>query len=307
MFKYLAVTFYVVVSFVFLKAQLGRPFFIKSGSAGFHWRFNFDISWWQGQEYLIAIFYGFSWVMVLLAGWWLTGGQPNTSMVVIVLIVACTSSLVLYARHLKFVEMVKVNFWWLAGIAGVVTYYLSLFSSGQAEYFITSTFKVEASLFPLANKILASLILIYWWLFAFVLVFAVLMFYVVVLANKEKTYSLRNRDKSKIGAKCYVVLRPLPAILLGLYMTILFLVVIFVLGVENSKKILQRAMVFSSFHIHPKDCSVSGFSDSAWVALLGGSRAFVAEPTEDGYRFEEINCVIKTNLEMKKVVMKSLK
>lgn len=76
---------------------------------------------------------------------------------------------------------------------------------------------------------------------------------------------------------------------------------------RHAEQALQETLVFSSFHLHPRDCGIPGWTPEAWVALIDNSQAVLAQKTAKGYSFSTVNCEMQTNEALRRTTIDRLK
>lgn len=77
--------------------------------------------------------------------------------------------------------------------------------------------------------------------------------------------------------------------------------------VRHGEGALQETLVFSFFHLHPRDCAIPGWTRDAWLALIDDSHAVLAEQTAKGDSFRTVKCEMQTTSALKRGLMDRLK
>jgi len=78
-------------------------------------------------------------------------------------------------------------------------------------------------------------------------------------------------------------------------------------NVRHGEGALQETLFFSSFHLHPRDCAIPGWTRDAWVARIDDCHAVLAEQTAKGYLFRTVKCEMQTTSALKRGLMDRLK
>lgn len=76
---------------------------------------------------------------------------------------------------------------------------------------------------------------------------------------------------------------------------------------RHADEALQQTLVFSSFHLHPRDCGIPGWTPETWVAIIDDSQAVLAEKTAKGYSFKIVKCEIQTTESLRHEISERLK
>jgi hypothetical protein len=75
-------------------------------------------------------------------------------------------------------------------------------------------------------------------------------------------------------------------------------------NVRHGEGALQETLVFSFFHLHPRDCAIPGWTRDGWVARIDDCHAVLAEQTAKG---RTLKCEMQTTSALKRGVMDLLK
>jgi hypothetical protein len=67
---------------------------------------------------------------------------------------------------------------------------------------------------------------------------------------------------------------------------------------KHAEDVLQDGLIFSSFHLHPRDCGVADPARNSWVALVSDNRAVIATPAMHGYTFETVKCEMQSERDL---------
>ncbi len=213
-------------------------------------------------------------------------------------------STVLATRHFRLVEKFRANAWWITVLVALPTIGLGIFANAYGDSYILNVTRVDPAKFPLSQKALSCLILVILWTFiGVVLLNVVVLLASVLIAAKTPTFiGLAKRHpirsmawKKHVLGKVEKRKGVMLAIIFGGSTTTATIAVSFLDYIaRRTDEALQQTLVFSSFHLHPKDCGIPGWTPEAWVAMIDESQAVLAEKTEKGYLFRKVKCEIQT-------------
>ncbi|WP_219061965.1 hypothetical protein [Pseudomonas sp. UMAB-08] len=317
MLPYIATYILFAVILAIVDRFTDRPLFIRTHSKHFPWKLNYSVRWWGAQEYCAAIILASIAALLLIFFWWGMGGEKSTNVARIIFGVICLSSSVLSIKHFRLVEKLKAHAWWMTILTALATLVLSLVASAYADSFIVNWTRIDASQFPLAQKALSALILITLWAYiastlislgvgiTFVVITAVSPTFIgVIKGDRLKTESwkrykpdLTHRRRSSTQFALYT----------GAYFTVVITMNAWDYVLGHAEEVLQETLVFSSFHLHPRDCGIPRDSRDIWTALVSENRAVIATPAKLGYTYETVGCTIQSSDTMKKPQVKQLK
>ncbi len=317
MLPYVSVYIVFAVMYWLVAKYYGRPIFIKTRSKHFPWKIIYNFRWWRAQEWWAAVaalsfsLYGLSHV------WTFTGGTPLPKLRLSLIAITCLSSTILSIKHYSLVEKFKRNSWWLTLISATSTFFLLIISSAYSDSFILNATRVDPSKLSLAQKAVSTAILISIWTYI-----ATLLLCIVVLANylwDMATYQSVipaldpstgipiNRNDYDSSAVSRHSIQIKIAVNIGAFVTLITLSTLWGEITSQYKLGLEKLIVFSSFHMKPKDCGLRGMAPEAQVALIGENLAVVAIPAQDGYGFITTSCKVLSKSEMDTLMIQKIK
>ncbi len=317
MFPYI-VTYLLFAAILAIVDRLtNRPLFIRTHLKHLPWKLNYSFRWWGVQEYWAAVTVISMCALVFLVFWHSVGGRLNRDAGQLLYVPLALGSTVIATRHFRLVEKFRVNAWWITLLVALPTIGLGIFANAHADSYILNLTRVDAAKFPLAQKALASLILVSLWVFiGIVLLNAVVFLASIVITAKTPTFiGLAKRDPVKsmawkkhvhgsVEKRQWVML----AIIFGGSTTTATIAMSFLEYIgRHAEEALQDTLVFSSFHLHPRDCGIPGWTPEAWVALIDDSQAVLAEKTSKGYSFRTVKCEMQTTEALRRGMIKHLK
>lgn len=170
--------------------------------------------------------------------------------------------------------------------------------------------RIDAAQFPLAQKALTLLILVSLWFFIGTLLISVIVFIasVVIAAITPTFVGLVQRDRIKAMAwrkyKPGTADRRRSTMMLVIFAGSFTTICIAMSFVENIARhaddALQETLIFTSFHLHPADCGIPGWSREAWVALVSDNRAVLAAPVKRGYVYQTVKCDMQSRQDLER-------
>jgi hypothetical protein len=281
-----------------------RPLFIRTQMKHLPWKLNYSFRWWSVQEYWAALTMASILGLYLLGFWHITGGKLNRDIGQALFIPIALGSSVLTIRQFKLVEKFKAHAWWLTSIAALLAIGLGIYASAYADSFILGLTRVDAAQFPLAQKAVTTLMVISIWLFLGTLLISaiVLIGYLVIAVTTPTFIGLIKRDPIKVmawrkykpGSKEHRRNVMLLVIFAGSFTSISIAMSFVDYIARHANDAIQETLVFASFHLHPKDCGIPGWSHDAWVALVSEGRAVLAAPAKRGYTFQTVKCEMQS-------------
>ncbi|MEJ8321068.1 hypothetical protein [Pseudomonas oryzihabitans] len=317
MLSYVSVYLVSAIVYWLIAKHCGRPIFIKTRSKNFPWKINYNFRWWRAQEWSATVaavsfsLYGLSQV------WTFTGGTPLPKLSLFLIAITCVSSTILSIKYYNLVGKFKNNSWWLTLISATSTFFLLIISSAYSDSFILNATRVDPSKLSLAQKSVSTAILISMWTYI-----ATMLLCVIVLANylwDMATYQRvipaldpstgipinRNDYYSSAASRRSIQIKIVVNI--GAFVTLVTLSTLWGEITNQYKSGLEKLIVFSSFHLKPKDCGLRGMHLEARVALIDEDLAVVANPEKNGYSFNTLHCKILSKSEMETLMIKKIK
>ncbi len=276
------------------------PLFIRTHLKHFPWKLNYSCRWWGVQEYWAALTVTSVLGLYFLGFWHLTGGNLNRDIGQALFVPIALGSSILTIRHFRLVEKFKAHAWWLTAIAALPTLGLGIYANAYADSYILGLTRVDAAQFPLAQKALTMLMLISLWLFmGTVLISSIVLSASMLIAATTPTFvGILKRDPVK--AMAWKKFRPgiedrrrssmLLIIFAGSFTTICIAMSFLEYVARHADEALQETLIFTSFHLHPRDCGIPGWTREAWVALVSDGKAVLAAPAKRGYTFQTVLC-----------------
>lgn len=165
------------------------PLFIRSHLKHLPWKLNYNFQWWGLQEYWAAVTVISMGALVFLLFWCSVGGWFNRDAGQLLYVPLALGSTVIATRHFRLVEKFRANAWWITFLVALATIGLGIFANAHADSYILNLTRVEASKFPLAQKALASLMLVTLWVFIGVVSLNVVVFLAfIIIAAKTPTF-----------------------------------------------------------------------------------------------------------------------
>lgn len=317
MFPYIASYLLIAFTLAVVDSRIDRPLFIRTHSKHFPWKLNFSIKWWGAQEYWAAITLGSIATLAMLALWVDTGGSKVKNIGQVLLVIICLSSSVLSIRHFKLVEKLKAHAWWMTVLTALITVALGLIASAYADSFIVNLTRIDSAQFPVAQKSITTLILISLWAFIATFVISLVVGIVsVIMAGTSPTFieSIKRNPLTAPYWKCYkrgisynLRSRMLSIVFIGSTFTVVIVLNSWEYILRHTDVTLQETMVFSSFHLHPRDCSIPGRAHDVWAALVSDNRVVIATPSARGYTFETLPCQMQSTKTIERAHLDRLK
>ncbi len=317
MFPYIATYLLFATILAIVDRLVDRPLFIRSHLKHFPWKLNYSFRWWGVQECWAAVTALSMCVLVFLLFWYSVGGRLNRDLAQLLYIPIAVGSTVIATRHFRLVERFRSNAWWITLLAALPTIALGIFANAYADSYILNLTRIDAAKFPLAQKALAILFLVTLWIFVGVVLLNVAVFLTsIFIAAKTPTFiGLAKRHPVKMMAWRKHALgssekrqRVMLAIIFGGSTTTATIALNFLQYIgRHTEEALQETLVFSSFHLHPRDCGIPGWTSDAWVALIDDNKAVLAEKGVKGYSFKTVTCDLQTKESLKEGVIKRLK
>ena len=281
-----------------------RPLFIRTYSKHFPWKLNYSFGWWGAQEYCAAA------TMVSIAGlififfWHLMGGGFNRDAGQALFVPISLGSTLLAIRHFRLVEKFKAHSWWFTIAAVLPTIGLGIYANAYADAYILQLTRVDASKFPLAQKALTTILLISLWAFIGTVLVSFIVFIVLffIAASTQTFTGMVKRDpvnslawkKYAPGVSEHRRSAMLLAVFIGSLTTVSIAMSFLEYVTHHLDEVLQETLIFSSFHLNPRDCGIPGWTNEAWVALIGDGRGVLAASVKHGYTFETVTCEVQS-------------
>jgi hypothetical protein len=279
------------------------PLFVRTHNCHLPWKINYNFRNWGANEWLalsictclLAIF----WLM------WLQWLEVDIKLCARLIFVGLSlSSLVLAVRLSGLVAFYKRNSGWLTALAALVTVGLGLAANAEADAFILGQTRMDVGKFPVAQKLLTFLHIIYAWMLSGS-IFLVLLIWLGALVFAMLDARLDERMKREPGtAICVSQYRPTRAWLkqrwvktscqLGLIYTAAVILSFSQLAGLSLRQLQHEALVYASFHLGPEDCGFVGYVSGSRLALVGEHEVVIASPAKQGYRYQHKSCELRT-------------
>lgn len=317
MFPYIATYLLCAAILALIDRMIDRPLFIRTHLKHLPWKLNYSFRWWGVQEYWAAVTVISMCALVFLLFWYSVGGGLNRDAGQLLYVPIAIGSTVIGTRYFKLVAKFRANAWWITLLLALPTIYLGVLANAHADAYMLNLTRVDAAKFPLAQKAISSLMLVTLWVFiGIVLLNIVVLLGFPFIAAKTPTFiGLVQRDpiksmawkKHRLG-RLETRQRVMLAIIFGGSATTATIALNFVEYIgRHAEEALQQTLVFSSFHLHPRDCGIPGWTSEAWVALIDDGQAVLAEKNEKGYSFRTVKCEMQTTAALKRGMVERLK
>jgi len=299
-----------------MRRRVKKPLLIRSGRKHLPWKLNYSFGWWGIEEYLAAATVG-SFVLLVIFTFWIYAGVPiSRKLGWVFWILLCLSSSALSIRHFKLVKMFKAHAWWLTLFGALITIGFGLVASAYADFFILTYTRTDAAQFPVAQKTLGMLLLMFFWVYSVTLLIAgaVSIGYPLMHETLSPTASIKNyclpaqfgkKYKSGRNELRHATLRVIAVS--GLLITFISISGVWALIFAHAEEAVQETLVFASFHLHPRDCGIPGMPQGAKAALISEKHAVVAIPEAKGYAFETMPCEVLSARALRDEAAKRLK
>ncbi|WNF48425.1 hypothetical protein RHP75_08435 [Pseudomonas sp. SG20056] len=244
-------------------------------------------------------------ITFILAGYSLSGGKISTSLITVVFIMQCGSTLALTAIIFRATSIYKSSPTSFNIIAGLITAAILFISNIYADAHITSTIKIISSELPAAQKALTLMLFPIIWSFLLIIISTglyLLSAALILLAGTLKTSSRRaiknnqlmlSKDNIKVSRHEDNEMVYL-AMFVGLAFTTVSIIKANELIVKSEKFTIftNELIVFASFHFSEIDC-LPELKKPNRLALISNDRIVVATPDEKaGYTFRVEKCGI---------------
>ncbi len=294
-----------------------RPLFIRTQLKHLPWKLNYSFRWWGPQEYWAALTMVAICSLFFLGFWHAMGGAFYRDAGQALFIPIALGSTVLAIRHFHLVKHFKAHAWWLTLIVALPTLGVGIFANAYADAYILQITRVDAAKFPLAQKALTTLLMISLWLFAGVVLISCLVFaFSFVISARSPTFvGVIKRDPVKVlawrkhapGILEHRRSVMLMVVFIGAITTVSIAMSFIEYVLRHSNDVLQETLIFSSFHLHPRDCGIPGWTSDEWIALVGEKRGVMAVPGVRGYEFEEVDCDMQSHKALRQARLRQLR
>jgi hypothetical protein len=300
-----------------IRRNMKAPLFIRTRLKHFPWKLNYSLGWWGTDEYLAAVTAG-SFLLLIVFTFWVAFGSSISKLVGWGLwAIISISSSVLFIRYFKLIPKLLANIWWLTLLTALIAIGIGQYSSILADNFIVSYTRTDAGQFPAAQKAIGVVISVFLWTFFASLILGILAFGAFVILNilaqssVDPLKHLRLPPQFGRGYKpgrSEIRFRSLRMIVLGgPFFTFLSLLYMWEFPLTHADEGLQETLVFSSFHLHPRDCAIPGMPQGARAALISEKQAVIAIPEAKGYVFETMPCDVQSTRVLEEEAAKRLK
>jgi hypothetical protein len=285
-----------------LEKWLHRPLFIRRYGHHFRWKLNCRFSDWALQDWLALSVIMFCAVIFLPKMWTFEERDTADLLTYWGFAAFSVSSVWLLVENLGLAPWYKAHAGLLTVLAALSTFGLGLISSAYADSYILALTRVDAAHFVIAQKMVAFVLLVCFWTMAGATlgVITMLASYVYFCAvDSDFHRKLRKHRVHQMAYRSYrrdseerrrVVLRIIT--FFGAITTMYVLTILTSNSLARSSPALSQVLVFGSFHLAPSDCGMKAVSSDSRIALVEGSQAVIATPSNHGYRFTSGICKI---------------
>lgn len=281
-----------------------RSLFVKTQSRHFRWKLNISLRNWGVDEYLAAVISICSVVLQLMLILHGLGSDIDKALSRWLFGVLSLSSIVLVVRLLGLVERFARHKGWLTVLAALLTIAFGLISSAKADAFILGHTQVEPGQFPVAQKTLTFIYLVYYWYFCTSMLLPVVMFAGALVFGMIAPGFMQKMKRNRATAICWKHYIPSvswrkhqwiqASCVIGVIYTALILFAFSEVVNAKLRTALHEAMVYASFHLGPHDCALAKEPESTRLALLAKGGVVIARPVEGGYRYTEQACTLQS-------------
>ncbi|MGE8143942.1 hypothetical protein ACQKP7_01900 [Pseudomonas frederiksbergensis] len=317
MLPYIATYLFIAFILAIIDRFTDRPLFIRTHLKQLPWKLNYSIRWWGPQECWSAITLGSVVVLFMLMFWMNVGGSVNKDIGRFFLVVICISSVVLSVRHFNLIAKFKAHAWWMTLLTALITLGFGLLASAFADSFILNRTRIDAAQFPVAQKTLTTLILVFFWAsFATVLISVAVLVVSFFMSITAPTFFETIKREHLVASHWKAYKRGiidkrrslmLSSVFIGAIFTVLIALTYWEYILQHAEDVIQETLVFSSFHLHPRDCAIPGAPQDSWAALVSDGRAVIATPSRRGYTFETLPCHMQSATEVRNTILQRLK
>jgi len=289
------------------------PMFIRTGSKHFPWKLNYSFRWWRAHEWWGASVVFTLVILIIMLAWQILGGSLNISFARTMLTLVCLTSTVYSIKHHSLVKKFKDHSWWLTLITAAITIVLAIAANAFSDSYILNSTRTDPSKFPIAQKSISTTILITLWFYIATLILSILAlsnsFWDAITTRPtvfpcDKSLGINTNKKNyKPGAahRRSEYAKIIAAI--GSAFTIAILLAIGGTISDHYTSILQETLIFSSFHLHPKDCGIRGLPAESWLTPIGDGEAILAIPGKNEYQLQKVRCTILSQEELQKDIL----
>ncbi|MCT8946766.1 hypothetical protein [Pseudomonas iridis] len=293
-----------------VRRSMSGPLFIRTRLKHLPWKLNYSFAWWRADEYFAAWTVASFVMLVVLTFWIVMGSVIDRRFGWALLVMLWLSSTILSVRHFQLVRKFKANAWWLTLLTALITLVYGLIASAYADSFIVNYTRIDATQFPVAQKTLGMLVLMFLWIYSVTLSINVAVTFGYMFmseltpnANTSLTrQSLKGQFGNKYKAGRHERRRTTMRWIVwsGLLFTFVSISAAWGFFIAHAREGIQETLVFASFHLHPRDCSIPGSPQGARAALISDGRVVVATPASKGYVFETFKCDMQSTEQLRR-------
>lgn len=281
-----------------------RSLFIRTQNRHFRWKLNFSVRGWGLNEYLATVILT---CLVLLQAMLLLHGLDSPvdkTLARWLFAVLSLSSIVLVIRLLRLVERYALHKGWLTVLAALLTVAAGLMASAEADAFILGQTRVDPGQFPVAQKTLTFIYLVYIWYWSTSLLMPLVMFVGALIFGMTTPGFKQQVRRNRLTALCWNLYIPSSAwhrrlwiqasCVIGVIYTAIILLAFSEVVNARLRTVLHESLVYASFHLGPEDCAMAGQPAGTRLALLATGKVMVARPLAGGYRYQEQACSLQS-------------
>jgi len=281
-----------------------RSLFVRTQNRHFRWKLNFSVRGWGIDEYLAAVILACVAILqaVMILHWF--GSTVDKTLARWLFALLSLSSIVLVVRLLRLVERYARHKGWLTVLAALLTVAAGLIASAEADAFILGHTRVEPGQFPVAQKTLTFICLVYIWYLSSSLLMALVMFVGALVYGMTAPGFKQQVRRDRLTAICWKLYKPSTAwhrrqwlqasCVIGVLYTAFILLAFSEVVNARLRTVLHESLVYASFHLGPEDCAMSGQPLGTRLGLLAKGGVVVARPVEGGYRYTEQACSLQS-------------
>ncbi|PSS59115.1 hypothetical protein [Pseudomonas sp. BBP2017] len=281
-----------------------RSLFVRTQNRHLRWKLNFSVRGWDIDDYLAAVILVCVAILqaMMMLDWWGSSVDKNLARGLFALL--SLSSIVLVVRLLRLVERYARHKGWLTVLAALLTVGAGLIASAEADAFILGQTRVDPGQFPVAQKTLTFIYLVYLWYLSTSLLMALVMFVGALIYGMTAPGFKQQVRRNRATAICRGLYIPSltwhkrqwlqASCVIGVIYTAVILLAFSEVVNARLRTVLHEALVYASFHLRPEDCAMTGLPPGTRLALLAKGAVVVARPVEGGYRFDEQVCSLQS-------------
>lgn len=281
-----------------------RSLFVRTQNRHFPWKLNFSVRAWGIDEYLAAIVMTCALILQVMLLFHGLGSSIDITLARWLFTLLSLSSIVLVIRLLRLAEHYARHKGWLTLLAALLTVAAGLIASAEADAFILGQTRVEPAQFPLAQKTLTFIYLVYIWYLSTSLLMPLVMFAGALVFGMTAPGFKQQMRHNRLTAICWNLYVPSSAwhkrqwlqatCVIGVIYTAVILLAFSEVVNARLRSVLHESFVYAAFHLGPEDCAMTGQPTGTRLALLAKGQVMVARPQEGGYRYKEQACSLQS-------------